>query len=115
MPPNRTLRIWKGNTITLQFRFRATQTVPFDLTGSEIVFWLAWTGGEIRRTSNDSGILIADPTSGLISIPLSAADTRAIPTGTSARYEIERRYNGTETSLIWGVVDVGEGINDDAP
>lgn len=114
MIPNKTLRLWKGNTARFEFAFKDAEGAPVDLTGSEMVFRAAWGGGgTLRLTSAGGGILFASAAEGRIVINLTVAQTRLIPTGSIARYELERRIDGTQTTLIWGAIEAGEGVNDD--
>ena len=56
-----------------------------------------------------------DPSIGEITLSLTPAETRQFPVGRlRARYEIERRIEGEETTLVSGCIAVMDGINDDS-
>ncbi|WP_424363609.1 hypothetical protein [Methylocystis parvus] len=111
------IEIVAGNskTIPITFYEDAAKVNPLDLTGSTIIFRAVWDGGSLSKSSPSSGITISDPTTGAISIALTVANSRALPEGKVAKYEIERRIGGAETTLLLGYLNVVNwGANDDA-
>jgi len=108
MPAQAPLPIWKGNTLTRTYRFRTGPTQLLDLTGSTLVFRAAWLGGEIRQN-----LAIAAPLSGEAELSLTVEQTRSIPTGDTARYEIERWIAGRQETLLFGKVVASEWVNVD--
>lgn len=115
MPAQYVIKVWKGNTLTLPLRFRTTPgNAPIDLTGSTIIAIIRWAGGQIRKESGEPGFTITDAEDGLVEVFLTSAETRQIPTGSTARYEIERRIGSTETTLLYGNIHASEWVNDDS-
>ena len=115
MPVQKDMAVWVGNDKTFEFVLWADseRTTPFDLTGSEMVFLATWPGGSLRKSSS-TGDVVLDFVTGRVSIPITPAESRAMPPGSRTRYEIERRIDGTETTLIYGTVVVSDwGGNDD--
>lgn len=110
MPTNRTLDVWKGDTTEFRFRLR-TATGPLDLSGSEIVFSIAWEGGSLRKSTDGGGISVPAPVDGEISVVLDAAETLDLPTGQSARYTLRRVIDGSEVTYLYGDLKVGEWID----
>lgn len=114
-PPNYDFVVWKGNTTPLHLRFKLEDETPIDLTGAEIVFRAAWgSAGSIRLTSeSDAAVDMTSEADGEVTITLSASQTRDLPKGRIARYEIERRLAGVQTTLLHGYLDAREWVNDD--
>lgn len=114
MPAKKTIPVWKGNTLTLPLRFRTSATTFLDLTGSELVFRASWPGGTpIRYATPSAAFTINDAVGGRATLTLSVADTRSIPQGDVARYEIERRIDGRQETLMFGTLNASEWVNDD--
>lgn len=120
-PLLRDLEIWKGNDFLIQFRlFTEDETgavVPLPLDGAELVALFEWDQGSIRLAWPNGALNVLEQQSGpaVVEIALSAAQTRALPRGTSkVRWELEWRIGGTEQSILYGTVKVNEWVNDDA-
>ena len=113
MPGETNLSVRKGNTFQTTFRFKVGADTALDLTGSTLVFRAAWSGGEIRKTGPSSDFAIPTPTNGEATLTLTVAETRTIPNGAIAKYEIERRVGSEQTTLLFGMMVVSEWINDD--
>jgi hypothetical protein len=113
MPGEKNLAVWKGNTFATTFRFKVDADTALDLTGSTLVFRAIWAGGEIRKTGPSSDIAVPTPANGEATLNLSVADTRLIPSGAIAKYEIERRISGAQTTLLYGTLVASEWVNDD--
>jgi hypothetical protein len=116
MPANQTLSIWKGNSpsfpITISTRTGEALT-PVNLTGSTLVFRAVWTNGSLRKEGTGQGFTITNAAAGQATLAFTADETRLLPTGSVARYEIERRIGGGQTTLLYGNLDVSEWANDD--
>ena len=120
MPKRIPLEVWKGNTLQRVWAFKDAAGAPVDITGWEAVVVIEWpaavgiAAGEIRKTTDENGGLAVDVQAGSFALALTPAETRQIPTGTSAKYEFEIRYQGTEATPFYGEVKVSEWANDDA-
>lgn len=114
-PPTYDFPVWKGNTTDLLVRFRLIDETPVDLSASTIVFRAAWgSAGEIRLVSGtDVAVDMSAAAEGTIKVTLSAAQTRDLPKGRIAKYELERREAGVQTTLLYGYLDVTQWVNDD--
>ncbi|MDE2344633.1 MAG: hypothetical protein KGL63_14805 [Betaproteobacteria bacterium] len=122
LPSQFDLSLWQGNTTPWQFVLQQSLGVPVDLTGSEIVAWFKWSGGEFRLSTltgntgpfppNDTSLIdVPTPTNGTVNLTLSAGATRAI-VGT-AQWELERRIGGNQYSYLYGNVKPTRWLNDD--
>jgi hypothetical protein len=97
-----------------KFRFKSYDDdgtlVAFDLTGSILEF----------RAEKDDGTYLTktltpdDATTGEVTLSLTATESRDFTVGRSNRWEIERRIDSTEYTLVQGYVNLAEGVNDDA-
>lgn len=116
MPAQQSLSIWKGNTVSFPIRIQtrdgATLT-PVNLTGSTLVFRAAWPNGSIRKEGAGQGFAITNAAQGEATLAFTVEETRSLPVGNAARYEIERRIGGAQTTLLYGDLKVSEWVNDD--
>lgn len=115
MPARVDLPIWAGSTsdVALCLWLDDDHTVPLDVTGSELVWRVVVVGTEVLRRSTPDGVVITS-TVGRVEIPISVADTRLLPAGSAARYELEQRIDGIERTLVYGSLLVSVwGGNDD--
>jgi hypothetical protein len=88
---------------------------PIDLSGSAFIFVAEVGAVRIRKTTEDGSLAMADPIEGEITLTLTPAEARHLPVGRlRARYEIEYRIDGEETTLVSGCITVMDGINDDS-
>lgn len=109
MPALYDLDIWKGNDLSVGLIFK-DDAARFDLTGSELVFRAAWKGdGQLRQVLD-----ITDAAAGEAELTLTFEQTRTLPDRKAVSYEIERRIDGIQTTLLYGAVNVLGGVNDDA-
>lgn len=118
MPGNLNLTIWKGNSYSQPLRLSTrdgdNDLVPVGLAGSELVFVAAWRGGTLRKsTADEDGFSITDAANGRVLLSLTKVETRALPPGRTATYEIERRTGGEQTTILYGDIITTGGTNDD--
>lgn len=105
----------RGNSFRRTFRFKDGDGDPVDLNGSVLVFVTEAGAVRIVKSTADGSLEMPDPSTGEITLHLSPAETRLLPVGRlRTRYEIERRIDGEETTLVSGCVTVMDGINDDS-
>lgn len=113
-PAQYTLRLWRGNTEPLAFRFKQANGDPFDLSGSTLILKIDFDSGVLIKSSAQGDWVIDDPASGEARVTLSAADTRSICGGVRpARFEIERHVGDEQRTLLFGKVVVEGGTNVD--
>ena len=105
----------RGNSFRRTFRFRDAYGDLVDLTGSVLVFVADAGTVRVRKTTEDGSLAMLDPAAGEVTLILSPTETRQFPVGRlRARYEIERRIEAEETTLVSGCITVMDGINDDS-
>jgi hypothetical protein len=105
----------RGNSFRRIFRFKDGAGDPVDLTGSILVFVAEAGAIRLIKSTADGSLGMPDPSIGEITLNLAPAETRQFPVGRlRARYEIERRIEGEETTLVSGCITVMDGINDDS-
>ena len=104
-----------GNTYERVFRFKDGAGNPVDLTGSEIIFVAETTASTIRKTTADGSLQMLMPATGEVTLKLTPEETRLLAIGKlRSRYEIERRIDGDEFTILSGCLIVVQGVNDDA-
>ena len=105
----------RGNSFRRTFRFKDAAGNLVDLTGSVLVFVAEAGTARVRKSTEDGSLAMPEPAAGEITFYLTPAETRQFPVGRlRARYEIERRIEGEETTLVSGCITVMDGINDDS-
>jgi len=105
----------RGNSFRRVFRFKDAAGELVDLTGSALVFVAEAGTARVRKSTEDGSLAMPDPATGEITLNLSPAETRLFPVGRlRVRYEIERRIEAEETTLVSGCITVMDGINDDS-
>jgi hypothetical protein len=104
----------QGNTLQRTFAFQDEDGDAIDLTGSVVAFRAETGEGAtfITKTTPSSGLSMATPTNGQVTLILTPAETAQFATGRVNRYEIERRVSGNESTLVAGFIDTTEGVND---
>jgi hypothetical protein len=108
--PSTDLCLRQGNDFSCEFRFKSDDETPFDLTGSTLEF----------RCEKDDGTYLTktltpdDPTTGVVTLSITVAETRTLTVGRFNRWEVERRISSTEYTLMQGFINMAEGVNDDA-
>lgn len=116
MPSRSDIDVWRGNTLSVVFQLnRDAQGTPLPLSGSTFVFRVLDGETELLRKASPSDELsVPTPSDGKVLLSLAPADTRALPLGMLARYELERRVSSEETTVAFGFLNVAGGVNDDA-
>lgn len=105
--------IKRGNSGSILFRCKNGDDA-FDLSGSEMVFRATHRGIEVlRKTTADDGLLMPSPTSGEVTLAYDFEESRLFSVGRLNRYELERRIDGNERTLIEGYITGEDGVNDD--
>jgi hypothetical protein len=105
--------------IVFQIWDDAAQTAPRNLTGAVLMFRAARRPARGADPNAPPDILITKPltvsapASGLAALDLSRGESRALPVGAAALYEIEERRAGRETILARGVITGLGGLNAD--
>jgi hypothetical protein len=112
--PSFDLCLRQGNNGAWEFRFKSYDDdgnlLPFDLTGSTLAFRAEKSDG----TYLSKTLTPDDPETGKVTLSLTATESRDFTIGRFNRWEIERRIDSNEYTLIQGFVNVTEGVNDDA-
>ena len=119
------ITIWRGaNVPAVVWQFLKNDipddqtAVPgdlFDLTGSTLFLTIGRdTEFMISANSTIGGGLVLDTAASTLTWNPVLADTRTLPSGRIARYEIERRFaNNSQEPLAMGFVLVTGGLNSD--
>lgn len=109
MPVFRDIDVWRGNSLPpIEWAWPEgyAATVNCQLT--------VWRGAELLFSAEDGGGLIVDAGARRFLWDRTVAQSRLIPPGREARYEIEDK-NGGETTIFAGTVNGLGGLNlDDA-
>lgn len=127
-PPNMLLDVWKGNTFRRRFASKQKNTTtgalsPVDLRGSTMVLTVAWAAGTQNGVTWLAGTLrkefplaLDSPSAelGEYEITLTVEETRRLPIGQIAKYEIERWMGDEQKTVLYGTFRVGGWVNDDA-
>lgn len=111
MPTQKDIPIWRGNTETIpvEVKIKVGAVIqPVNLTGSTLHFRAEWEGGFLAKDLD-----ITDAVLGLAEIRLTKAETRGVPQGAPAVYEIERRVGVDEKTIAYGRLIAGGGLNTD--
>ncbi|KAA2235259.1 hypothetical protein [Salinarimonas soli] len=112
-PAYKPLQAWKGNDFVQAFRFKAGPAkARMDLTGSTVLMFVTWPGGEISREmtlSSSAGDAVLDQAS----VSLTREEVRGFPLGRATRFEIERRIGDDQETLLYGELVVAEWANKD--
>jgi hypothetical protein len=102
----------QGNTLLATLRFKQSNGEVFDLTGSELVWRVTFPGGNYRKATEDDTAVMR-PLLGEMDLELTPTETRALPVGSSTKFEVERRIDGKQFTLVNGTISIAEGTNDD--
>ena len=109
------IRIWRGATRPVGWRLKDGDGNLFDLTGSTFQLSIAAAGIVLIAKSSDAadGLAIDVPGATVTWTP-TLAESRLIPLGRVASYELERRIGTAQEIVAWGLVEGLGGINADA-
>jgi hypothetical protein len=122
MPTYAPWPVWAGNNEPYVWTLvDQTSGDRIDLTGVEVRLLIRWPGAELLlSTLPGQGIALldqAEPTTrGMFSVALTNAQSRALPAGAIAQYEIELRgylAPSNEGTKVYGPVIVQGGNNPD--
>ena len=113
-PTEAPIELVRGNHYSAEFEFLQSDGVtPQDLTGATIV-WRATNGGtQVLRMDTTAGITVPTPSNGKAVLSLTPTNTRALPQGAVALYELELRQGGKEITVFHGKINATLGNNDD--
>lgn len=108
--------IIRGNNYPpIQWLFLQSENpdVLLPLAGSIMKLTLIWPGGSIAKTSGTDPELVIDTVGSVLTWNYSAAQSRSLPLGRVAQYEIERWLSGSQQTQETGFVVVEAGNNPD--
>lgn len=108
------IRIWRGATRPVGWRLKDGNGDLFDLTGSSFQLSIAAAGVVLIAKNSDADGLAIDISGATVTWTPSLAESRLIPLGRVASYELERRIGATQEIVAWGSVEGLGGINADA-
>ena len=109
------IRIWRGATRPVGWRFKDGDGNLFDLTGSSCRLSIAAAGVVlIAKNSESTDGLAIDVPGATVTWTPTLAESRLIPLGRVASYELERRIGSAQEILAWGPVEGLGGVNADA-
>lgn len=111
------INITRGNNYPpIQWQFLSSENpdVIFPVTGSVFKLTIVWRGHSIIRSSDIDPGLTIDVSTSILTWNYSSDESRSLPLGRIARYEIERWIGGNEQTFIDGYVAVDEGLNPDS-
>ena len=110
MPIRQDLALWRGNNAPA-----LVWTLPDDAPAGAGYFLTVEAGGRIIASADTAAAsLVLDAGAGTLSWAPSLAESRAVPPGRIATYEIEQRLDGGETTVLFGALTGLGGINADA-
>lgn len=109
-PAEQNFDVWRGNNWDRQFRCKDEDGNLVDLTGSQFIFRVMKGNTELIR---EVMTLPDDLTTGLIGVGLIPDQTRLLKRDEDSNYEVERRFEGTEITIFYGVLTGKGGDNDD--
>lgn len=110
------LVIRKGNTFSRVFRLLKPDGTRLSVSGATFVFRAVDGSTELLRyaSADADKLVVSSPSEGEITLTIPVADTRLLPDGAIARYELELRSGGTQTTVADGRLNVSSWANDDA-
>ena len=110
MPIRQDLALWRGNNAP-----GLVWTLPAGAPpGAGYVLTIAAGGRIIATADSMAGSLVLDAGAGTLAWSPGLAESRAVPAGRIATYEIEQRAEGAETTIIFGTLAGLGGLNLDA-
>ena len=113
-PAKKDFKIWVGNDTILEFRLLQDSEVPLDLTGSEVAMFFK-QGTTLHTLSTTTGHITIDaPETGVFRVSIDRDFTRSIRSDYPiVQYEIERRIDDSQTTILYGNIKLEGGANDD--
>ena len=103
--------------ILWQFLISEEPDVPMPIDpGTIFKLTISWPGGDPINHSSDAGdgiLAIFDPANSILAWNYTIGESRLIPKGSVARYELERWLGGSQRTFIGGPVVVSGGLNAD--
>lgn len=110
MPLRVDMSIWRGNNAPALI-WTLPDEVP--LTGSQFFLTIGAAGSLLIAKDTAAGTLILNPSLRQLRFDYSTAESRLIPAGQIAEYEIERRDAGIEITELYGFMTGLGGLNTD--
>lgn len=107
--------VWRGTNDAQGWEFKTEAGGIFPLVGNEIRLRVFVDGAAvITLSTDDDDHLVLDTDLGRLTWTPTIEESRLVPNGSLAQYEIERRIGGVERPLCAGVLEGVGGLNDDA-
>lgn len=109
--------IRRGNNhppVKWQFLISENPDVIFPLDGSSFRLTVYWPGGTILKSSVVDPELAIDLATSIVTWNYTVEESRSLPLGRCARYELERWIGETQQSHIDGYIAVSMGYNPDS-
>lgn len=114
MPASYNMPIWRGNNSPVAWRFKNADGSLFDLTGSRLILTIFWRGQrKITKDSSVDAAFVVDLVTSIATWTPTVAETRSIPLGSLAEYELERWIGAEQKTLVAGNVMAQGGKNID--
>jgi hypothetical protein len=110
--PETDFEIRRGNNTPVTWEFVDAQGAAQDLAGATFVLTVAWRGALIVKDSSDPGLEVRAETGEVVWTP-SLSESRMIPVGRVARYELEWRSGGKQRTWASGTVTGVGGLGGD--
>ncbi|HWJ76441.1 MAG TPA: hypothetical protein VNX29_25020 [Kaistia sp.] len=111
MPLRVDLSIWRGNNAPALI-WTLPDEIP--ITGAAFFLTVAAAGTLLLARDTTSGTLALDAVTRQLRLDYTTAESRLIPAGQIAEYEIERRNAGLEITELYGFMTGLGGLNTDA-
>ena len=111
MPIRADMSIWRGNNAP-PLVWTIPEGVP--ITGSAFYLTIGASGALLVAKDTVSGSLVLNSSLRELRWTYSTAESRLIPAGQIAEYEIERRADGIEITELYGFMTGLGGLNTDA-
>lgn len=111
MPVRNDKVIWRGNTAP-PLEWTIPDGVP--ILGSSFVLTIGTDAGVLIAKETTNGTLLFDSENRRLAWTYTAAESRLIPEGQIAQFEIERHSDGAKITEIYGFVSGLGGLNADA-
>ena len=110
MPLHVDMSIWRGNNAPA-LTWTLPDTVP--LTDSAFYLTIGAAGTILLTKDTIGGTLVLNTSTRQLSFSYTTAESRLIPAGQIAEYEIERHTDGVEITEIYGFMTGLGGLNTD--